>query len=66
MRLELKRRTLRLRAPWETAFGTIGEREIVEVAVHDRDGVSGRGEAAPLEPYDGVSTARALTALERY
>ena len=31
-----------------------------------RRGAQGRGEAAPLEPYDGVSIERALAALSRY
>ncbi len=30
------------------------------------DGVSGYGEAAPLQPYDGVSIARVRAALEAY
>ena len=32
----------------------------------DADGVSGHGEAAPLQPYDGVSIARVRAALEAY
>ncbi|MHB8491748.1 MAG: mandelate racemase/muconate lactonizing enzyme family protein [Solirubrobacteraceae bacterium] len=66
MKLELRRRTLRLRAPWETAFGSLRERDVIEVLLGTADGPSGRGEAAPLEPYDGVSAERALATLERY
>jgi L-alanine-DL-glutamate epimerase-like enolase superfamily enzyme len=36
------------------------------VSVTDDHGVSGHGEAAPLEAYDGVSVERAQAALERY
>jgi len=36
------------------------------VTLTDTDGLTGYGEAAPLESYDGVSTARVLGALERY
>ncbi len=32
----------------------------------DEDGVTGYGEAAPLEPYDGVGLERVREALERY
>ncbi len=66
MRLELERRTLRLRAPFEASYGTLTERELVIVRLTGEDGVSGYGEAAPLEAYDGVPLTRVLGALERY
>jgi L-Ala-D/L-Glu epimerase len=66
MRLELQRRTLRLQSPLETTHGTVHERELVLVEIVGADGLSGYGEAAPLESYDGVSTARVQSALERY
>jgi L-alanine-DL-glutamate epimerase-like enolase superfamily enzyme len=44
----------------------VSERELVVVTLTDEDGASGHGEAAPLETYDGVSTARVKDALERY
>lgn len=66
MRLELERRTLRLASTMQTSYGPVRERELVLVAITGRDGVTGYGEAAPLEAYDGVGTARVVDALERY
>jgi L-alanine-DL-glutamate epimerase-like enolase superfamily enzyme len=66
MKLELERRTLRLTRPLQSAYGAVDERELLIVALTDGDGVTGYGEAAPLEDYDGVSTARVWNALERY
>ena len=62
----VRRRSLRLREPLQTSYGTVAERELLIVAITDEDGVSGYGEAAPLEAYDGVSIARVAAALERY
>ncbi|HVE67160.1 MAG TPA: hypothetical protein VNB64_01130, partial [Solirubrobacteraceae bacterium] len=50
MDLRIERASLRFREPLRTAFGTLAERELL--LVHAEGGV---GEAAPLEPYDGVS-----------
>ena len=66
MRLELARRTLRLVHPLETAYGTVRERELLLVTLTGADGLSGYGEAAPLEAYDGVSLERVEGALESY
>jgi len=66
VRLEIERRTLRLASPLPTSHGTLGERELLAVSITDDDGVSGHGEAAPLQAYDGVSLERAHVALERY
>ncbi len=66
MRLEIERRTLRLRSPLHTSYGTLSDREVLYVQLTDREGVSGYGEAAPLAPYDGVSVQRTLLALERH
>ncbi len=66
MRFELSRRTLRLRAPLHTAFGTVAERELLTLTLTDERGVTGVGEAAPLEPYDGISLERAERALVHY
>jgi L-Ala-D/L-Glu epimerase len=66
VKLELARRTLKLRTPLETSYGTVTEREIVQVALTAPDGVTGYGEAAPLAAYDGVELARVQSALERY
>jgi L-Ala-D/L-Glu epimerase len=66
VRLDLRRRTLRLARPLETSYGSVRRRELLAVAITDADGVTGHGEAAPLEPYDGVSVDRVEQALERY
>ncbi|MDX6676582.1 MAG: L-Ala-D/L-Glu epimerase [Solirubrobacteraceae bacterium] len=66
MRVTIEQRTLRLRAPIETAFGTLRSRELFELAIEGADGVRGCGESAPLAPYDGVSAQRARAALEAY
>jgi L-alanine-DL-glutamate epimerase-like enolase superfamily enzyme len=50
----------------QSSYGSVRERELVTVRITDADGVVGYGEAAPLEPYDGVSIARVLGVLERY
>ena len=46
---------LALRAPLVTAWGELRERELLRVRLTLGDGDFGVGEAAPLEPYDGVS-----------
>ena len=61
MTVVVEARTLRFRRPVATAFGALRERTILELSV---DG--GRGEAAPLEPYDGVPLRRVREALEAY
>lgn len=66
MRLRVSPHTLRLRRPWQTARGAIATRELLAVELIASDGVCGYGEAAPLQPYDGVSIARAREALARY
>jgi len=66
VKLEIERRALTLASPLETSYGTVRERELLLVALTGPDGVSGYGEAAPLESYDGVSTARVQNALERF
>ena len=54
MILEVEPRVLRLRAPVATAFGLIEKRRLLAVRLRAGDGAVGCGEAAPLEPYDGV------------
>ncbi len=66
MRVEISQRTLRFATPLVTSYGPVAERELFELRIEGADGVSGRGEAAPLEAYDGVSAARTRAALERY
>ncbi|HEY5286143.1 MAG TPA: enolase C-terminal domain-like protein [Solirubrobacteraceae bacterium] len=66
MKMDVRRHALRLREPLQSAYGAVAERELLIVAIAGEDGVSGYGEAAPLEAYDGVSIARVEAALERY
>jgi L-alanine-DL-glutamate epimerase-like enolase superfamily enzyme len=66
VKLRVQRRALRLARPLETSYGPIREREILSVSLTDADGARGYGEAAPLEPYDGVSIERVEQALVRY
>jgi L-Ala-D/L-Glu epimerase len=66
VRLSIQRRTLRLSSPLLSSYGTVAERELVAVSISDTDGVTGYGEAAPLEVYDGVSVKRVENALQLY
>jgi len=62
----IEQRTLRFATPLLTSYGPLVERELFELRIEGDDGIAGRGESAPLEPYDGVSPARARAALEAY
>jgi len=66
VKLDVRRRTLRLSRPLRTAYGELAERELLAVSVTDRSGVSGHGEAAPLPRYGGASPERVEHALARY
>ena len=57
MKLTIEPVRHRLRRPLVTAWGELRERELLEVTLSDGDGLAGRGEAAALEPYDGVAPA---------
>jgi len=59
----IERRSLRLKAPLRTAFGDVRTRELLEVRVSDGE-LTGVGEAAPLEAYDGVPLDAVREALE--
>jgi len=50
--------SLPFREPFVTATGVIDERWIILLRLEDEDGAVGYGEAAPFEPYDGVSVER--------
>jgi L-alanine-DL-glutamate epimerase-like enolase superfamily enzyme len=65
-RLEVTPVRLALRAPLRTAWGELAERELLEVRLSFSAEDAGRGEAAPLEPYDGVPLAAVAAALEAY
>ena len=66
MKLDVQRRTLKLSRPLHSAYGAVQERDLLIVALTDADGLTGYGEAAPLEAYDGVSIERVQRALGRY
>jgi L-Ala-D/L-Glu epimerase len=66
VKLELERRALRLKTPLESSYGAVGERELLLLRLTGSDGLTSYGEAAPLEPYDGVSIERVEQALELY
>ena len=57
---------LRMRTPLKTAWGELAERKLLTVRVDFGDDDFGEGEAAPLEPYDGVSLAAVWAALDAY
>ena len=57
---------LPLRTPLVTAWGELRERALLQVRLDFGDGDEGRGEAAPLEPYDGVSLSVVAAALDAY
>jgi L-alanine-DL-glutamate epimerase-like enolase superfamily enzyme len=66
MRLEVQPVSLRLREPLRASWGTLTERRLLRVRLVAEDGVEGLGEAAPLEPYDGVPLAAVRAALDAY
>jgi L-alanine-DL-glutamate epimerase-like enolase superfamily enzyme len=66
MRLEWQRRLRHFGEPQHTAHGLLATRELIEITLTDDDGLTGHGEAAPLESYDGVSSDTVVAALEVY
>jgi L-alanine-DL-glutamate epimerase-like enolase superfamily enzyme len=58
--------THRLRAPLSTSYGDVRSRGTYLLSLTAPDGVTGHGEAAPLEAYDGVPLEVVGAALERY
>jgi o-succinylbenzoate synthase len=50
--------SLPFREPFVTAAGVVSERRIILMRLEDDDGAVGYGEAAPFEPYDGISVER--------
>ena len=63
MRRSLLRLQIPLRAPFVTAGGVVSARELAVIRLEDDEGTVGFGEAAPLEPYDGVSVDDVVDAL---
>ena len=66
MRVALWRRTLRLAEPLRASYGPVSARELLILELTDAEGRTGRGEAAPLPAYDGVSVAHVERALQAY
>ena len=64
--LTLEPQRLKLRRPLDAAWGELREREVIRIRLTWPDGSWGEGEAAPLEPYDGVSPAAVRGALDAY
>ena len=66
--VELSVRTVcyALRAPLRASWGELHERETLRVRLEFPDGLYGEGEAAPLEPFDGVSLASVSAAIDAY
>lgn len=63
MRRSLARLSIPFREPFVTSSGVVAERELALLRVEDENGVVGYGEAAPFEPYDGISLEAAVEAL---
>jgi L-Ala-D/L-Glu epimerase len=59
----LKRLSIPFREPFATSGGVVTARELLLLRLEDADGVVGHGEAAPFEPYDGVSLEQVEAAL---
>lgn len=65
MRRQLQRLSVPLKEPFATSAGVVRSRELLLLSLEDEDGVTGCGEAAPFEPYDGVSLDEVAAALVR-
>jgi L-alanine-DL-glutamate epimerase-like enolase superfamily enzyme len=66
VRLDVAERRVSLPAPVHAAWGDLDERVVIDVQLVGEDGMPGRGEAAPLEAYDGVSLDACRAALDAY
>lgn len=55
LRLEITEQLVGLRTPLKTSWGVLDRRRLFQIVLTGDDGVAGRGEAAPLEAFDGVS-----------
>ena len=64
--LTVDRVKMRPREPLKATWGVLDERELLRVRLDFGEGDFGEGEAAPLELYDGVSTASVVAALDAY
>jgi L-Ala-D/L-Glu epimerase len=64
VKLAIEPVTVRFRTPFVSASGAAEVRELLLVRIEDSEGWVGLGEAAPLEPYDGVRLDDCRAALE--
>ena len=64
MKVGIEQVTVALRAPFVSAAGSLARRELLLLRLEDADGTVGRGEAAPLQDYDGVGIEECRAALE--
>ena len=64
--LSVRTERFTLPEPLRASWGELREREVLVVRLDFPDGLCGEGEAAPLEPYDGVSMASVRAALDAY
>jgi L-alanine-DL-glutamate epimerase-like enolase superfamily enzyme len=65
VRARVEQVALPLREPFRAAWGALEVRDVLLLRLRDEDGIEGVGEAAPLEPYDGVSLEGCRAGLER-
>lgn len=66
LEVTVSRRAVAFREALTTAFGELRERDLFRLEITGEDGVTGRGEAAPLAPYDGVDSATVAALLDAY
>ncbi len=64
MKLRIRSIEARLRAPLVAGWGSATKRPLLLVELESADGLLGRGEAAPLEGYDGTGIEAVRAALE--
>jgi L-Ala-D/L-Glu epimerase len=64
VRVEITVTRARFRGPFSAAYGDVAERPLILLALEGEGGITGFGEAAPLEAYDGVSIDQVQAALE--
>jgi len=63
VRRRLARLSLPFREPFVTSAGVVPSRELLLLRIEDDEGAEGFGEAAPFEPYDGISLDSVADAL---
>jgi L-Ala-D/L-Glu epimerase len=64
VKISVERVRARLRAPFEAAWGSISQRELLVVRLEAADGTVGWGEAAPLPSYGGEAVEQVWAALD--